>query len=260
MWYISVTASVFHEEMSWLNEDALLNMLSVRVHDEEMSWLNEDACRNMLFISITFAVFHEETSWLNEDAPLNMAYIYITFAVFHEEMSWLNEDAPLNMSPTDVPCGKILVEIARPLKDGVHIRHRGDVPVGNIGVEITFPVEYIFHIVDSGHVPRSNGDVVRVFAARSRGVGTKTAACSESGSQSSFRVERGLPLLTYDRACVERRIRCMRRRNLGYQPHEFFSRVCASSSRASTSSSFVALTVPWSESDACTRLLLRRTV
>ena len=100
----------------------------------------------------------------------------------------------------DVPCGKILVEFARPFKHGVHIRHRGDVPVGNIGVEITFPVEYIFHIVDSGHVPRSNGDVVRVFAARSRGVGTKTAVCSESGSQSRFRVERGLRG-NPDRAC-----------------------------------------------------------
>ena len=100
----------------------------------------------------------------------------------------------------DVPCGKILVEFARPFKHVVHIRHRGDVPVGNIGVEITFPLEYIFHIVDSGHVPRSNGDVVRVFAARSRGVGTKTAVCSESGSQSSFRVERGLRV-NPDRAC-----------------------------------------------------------
>ena len=47
-------------------------MLSVRVtaavFHEEMSWLNEDAYRNMPFISITFAVFHEEMSLLNEDA------------------------------------------------------------------------------------------------------------------------------------------------------------------------------------------------
>ena len=99
-----------------------------------------------------------------------------------------------------VPRGDVLVERRRTVEHGPHARHRGDVPVGNIGVEITFPLEYIFHIVDSRHVPRSNGDVVRVFAARSRGVGTKTAVCSESGSQSSFRVERGLRV-NPDRAC-----------------------------------------------------------
>ena len=99
-----------------------------------------------------------------------------------------------------VPRGDVLVERRRMLEHFAHIHHRGDVPVGNIGVEITFPLEYIFHIVYSGHVPRSNGDVVRVFAVRSRGVGTKTAVCSESGSQSSFRVERGLRV-NPDRAC-----------------------------------------------------------
>ena len=43
----SVTAAVFHEEMSWLNEDADVNMVP---------------------IFVTAAVFHEEMSWLNEDA------------------------------------------------------------------------------------------------------------------------------------------------------------------------------------------------
>ena len=72
--------------------------VTAAVFHEEMSWLNEDACRNMPFISITFAVFHEEMSLLNEGAPLNMSPIDVTFWTFHLERSWLNEDACWNMA------------------------------------------------------------------------------------------------------------------------------------------------------------------
>ena len=39
------------------------------VFHEEMSWLNEDASLNILVILSTFAVFHKEMSPLNEEAP-----------------------------------------------------------------------------------------------------------------------------------------------------------------------------------------------
>ena len=69
----SVTAAVFHEEMSLLNEDALVNI----------------QC-----ISVTAAVFHEEMSWLNEDALVNMWLISVTAAVFHEDCLLYTSPSP----------------------------------------------------------------------------------------------------------------------------------------------------------------------
>ena len=51
----------------------------------------------MLLISVTLPVAQLPTGWLNADALSNILLISVTAAVFHEEMSWLNEDADQNI-------------------------------------------------------------------------------------------------------------------------------------------------------------------
>ena len=51
----------------------------------------------MPLISVTLPVAQLPTGWLNADALSNILLISVTAAVFHEEMSWLNEDADQNI-------------------------------------------------------------------------------------------------------------------------------------------------------------------
>ena len=60
---------------------------------EEMSWLNAEANLNIYSISVTCAVFQFPMSWLNAEARSNVNFISVTCAVFQPPMSWLNEEA-----------------------------------------------------------------------------------------------------------------------------------------------------------------------
>ena len=50
---------------------------------EEMSWLNAEAEINIYLISVTFAVFQFPMSWLNAEAEANILSISVTFPVSH---------------------------------------------------------------------------------------------------------------------------------------------------------------------------------
>jgi hypothetical protein len=97
-----------HEEMSWLNEDAPLNIYPIlttcAVFQLPMSWLNAEADSNIAPISVTFSVFQLPMFWLNEDALLNIYPIVFTDDVSHFEISPLNvllPPKPVKAFPSD---------------------------------------------------------------------------------------------------------------------------------------------------------------
>ena len=92
-----VAAVPVHEEMSWLNAEAELNIVFISVtcavFQLPMSWLNAEAETNIYSILVTSAVFQLPMSWLNEEEDINIPNIVVTFPVFQPPMSWLNAEA-----------------------------------------------------------------------------------------------------------------------------------------------------------------------
>ena len=71
---------------------------------EEMSWLNAEASLNIALIVVTCAVFQLPMSWLNAEAEENIEPMVVTFPVSHFEMSPLNvllPPKPLSTVPSD---------------------------------------------------------------------------------------------------------------------------------------------------------------
>ena len=70
------------------------NYLTFEVSQDEMSWLKDDALSNMLFISVTFEVSQDEMSRLKLAAFLNIHCIDIALEKFHDPMLSLKERMP----------------------------------------------------------------------------------------------------------------------------------------------------------------------
>ena len=66
---MSVTRATFHDDRSWLNNSASLNISAM---------------------SVTRATFHGDRSWLNDFASLNIPVMSVTRATFHDDKSRLN--------------------------------------------------------------------------------------------------------------------------------------------------------------------------
>ena len=96
-----VAADPVHEEMSWLNAEANLNIYIIKVtscavFQLPMSWLNAEASRNFLCVpySCDSLFLCSNSNVLVEcRSEIKHSFHRVTFSVFQLPMSWLNAEA-----------------------------------------------------------------------------------------------------------------------------------------------------------------------
>ena len=66
-------------------------------HIPDISWLNDPALLNILSISVTLDVSHSDISWSKSSFPANISYMFSTFETHQSPISWLKLSAFLNI-------------------------------------------------------------------------------------------------------------------------------------------------------------------